>query len=387
MHARVLALLLAILGLSGLVRVQELVVEPRSVTKEAIARVEALLTEAKQKHGFPGCVAAFAFGDGEIQTVAIGHADEAAKTPLSAADWMLSGSIGKSYVGLVAALLAAEGKLELDAKLSDLVGEETWFDGLPNAENLSLRILLRHQSGIRDHVWDPRFQEALLAAPDRAWKAAELVEYVRGTKPLFEAGARWGYADTNHVIAGLVIEKVTGVGYDELLHTRVLEPLALKETAASNSRRLPGLVQGHASGIAFHRGPVLDEGRYFVNPQFEDRGGGLYCTTRDLARFCRALFTSEAIPQAARELVLDGVDTKSRVCKRYGLGVMIDESTSGPRLGHSGFMPGYQSRMSWYPELSLTVAIQFNTDDGKALGRSVEAFTDAIAAALAGTAR
>ncbi|MBI5851702.1 MAG: beta-lactamase family protein [Planctomycetes bacterium] len=348
-----------------------------------IERVHALLESARAEHGFPGCVTAFAFRDGEVHTVAIGHVDAERATPMTADAWMLSGSIGKSYLGLVAARLAAAGEIDLDAKLVETLPDAAWLAGLPNHEQLTLRILLRHQSGLADHVHDRAFQKALLGDPDRAWTAVDLLAYERDTRPMFEAGTRWAYADTNHVVAGLAIETITKRTWDELLRALVLEPLELKETRPSDARVLPGLVQGHASGLILHKGPVLDAGgRYFVNPDFEDRGGGLCCTTRDLARFCRALFTSPAIEGDARAVMLDAVVTKSRVCERYGLGLMFDTSAHGPRIGHSGFMPGYLSRMSWYPELELAVAIQFDTDDLRSLGASVEAWTDRIAAAL-----
>jgi D-alanyl-D-alanine carboxypeptidase len=386
MHANARPLTLALALVLGIVpRAQDpaVVAPPTRVTPEAIARVRALLDEAITARGIPGCVAAFAFREGEIRTVAVGHVDRERKTPITAEAWMLSGSIGKTYLGLVAARLAAAGEIDLDAKLAETLPDAEWFTRLPNHESLTLRQLLRHESGLADHVHSEAFQKALLADPDRSWSAEELLAYAHEGKALFPAGTRWAYADTNHVVAGLAIETLVEKSWDELLRTLVLEPLELRETKPSASRVLPGLVQGHASGLILHRGPVLDEdGRYFVNPDFEDRGGGLYCTTRDLARFCRALFCSPAIDERTRAEMGDGVATKSRVCERYGLGLMIDPSPHGPRLGHAGFMPGYLSRMSWYPEPGLVVAIQFDTDDLRSLGASLETWTDRIAAAL-----
>ncbi|MFO1054479.1 MAG: serine hydrolase domain-containing protein [Planctomycetota bacterium] len=347
---------------------------------EAIARIRSALQEACDKKPFPGCVVAFSLRGQEIHTIPFGKAGE---EDLTAESRMFSGSIGKAYLGVIAATLAAKGALDLDLRLQKLFDDEAWFADLPNAGDLTLRMLLHHQSGLRDHVWVKRFQDDLLASPDKTWTGQELLGYLKGSKPLFEAGKGWAYADSNYVLAGLAIERVTGKDYSTLLREIVLAPMGLNETVESTARVLPGLVCGLASGAAFTDGPVLDEKRrYFVNPQFENRGGGICSSTRDLARFCREIFAGEHVSAKARALMCDGVATESRVCERYGLGLELDNTKFGPRLGHSGFMPGYLSRMSWYPDLELAVAIQFDTDDLRGIGRSVEAWTDVVAEAL-----
>jgi D-alanyl-D-alanine carboxypeptidase len=345
--------------------------------RDAIA---AMLHDARSRHGFPGCVVAIAPRQAPITVIAEGHAEG---TSLDAHSRFLSGSIGKTYLGAIAAQLAAEGHIELDRPIVDDLGDVDWLARLPNHAQITLRHLLRHQSGLRDHVWDANFQRELLAAPDKVWNVRDLIGYLADTEGLFAPGEGWAYSDTNYLIAGLVIETVTKRPFATHFASLLVLPFELRDTALSDRRELPGLVNGLASGLAFHRGPVLVDGRYFVNPQFEDRGGGMYSTTADLARFARELLAGSTYPAAARSILLDAVATKSRVCERYGLGVMVDSTPEGPRIGHSGFMPGYLSRVSWYPEHELAIAIQFSTDDARMIGGTLEAWTDRIVSEIA----
>ncbi|MGE0142225.1 MAG: serine hydrolase domain-containing protein [Planctomycetota bacterium] len=358
---------------------------PTSATADPIpdaarSAVATMLREARTQHGFPGCVVAIAPKDAPITVIAEGHAEG---TTLDEHSRFLSGSIGKTYLGAIAAQLAAEGRIELDQPIVDRIGNADWFARLPNHAQITLRHLLRHQSGLRDHVWDPDFQRELLAAPDKVWDVRDLIGYLADTEALFEPGSGWAYSDTNYLIAGLVIETVTERSFATHFAGLLRDRFELRDTALSDRRELPGLVNGLASGLAFHRGPVLADGRYFVNPQFEDRGGGMYSTPADLARFVRELLAGSEYPVAARSILLETVATRSRVCERYGLGVMVDSTPLGPRIGHSGFMPGFLSRVSWYPEHELAIAIQFCTDDARTIGGTLETWTDRIVSEIA----
>jgi D-alanyl-D-alanine carboxypeptidase len=359
--------------------------ERRPSVAELESAVRDRLEAARVEHGFPGACAAFVLPDRRLGRVAVGFVDAERESPLTVEHRMLSGSIGKTYVAAVALQLVAEDTLELDARIAAYLDDCAWLDRLPNHDSITVRMLLNHTSGIPEHVLMPEFAEAVLADPDRVWPPEEIVGFVLDEEPLFAAGEGWSYADTNYVLLGVVLERVTRKPWFDLLRTRLLEPLGLAETTPSDRRDLQHLANGFASGIAFHRGPTVVDGRYFVNPQFEYCGGGVCSTTADLARWCKALFDGNVIPEALRAQQLDGVEAP-RVGGRYGLGITVRDTPHGQARGHSGIMPGYLSQMNWYPKLGLAVAVQFNTDDGRRLGASPAAWSDRIAA-IVGTAR
>src|SRR5262249_50639502 len=189
-----------------------------------------------------------------------------------------------------------------------------------------------------------------------------------GAPRVAAAGARWSSADPNSLLVGLGIEQATGVPFYELLRTRVLAPLHLEATIANDRRDLPGLACGMASGIGFHAGPVVEHGRYFTNPAFEYCGGRVPSTTPHPARRRRQLFAGDVIPRELRAAHRTGVPARRGITDKYGLGCFVTSSPHGEALGHSGVMPGYLSHALYYPDLQVSIAVQFPTDAVQQVG-------------------
>ncbi|MCR9247860.1 MAG: beta-lactamase family protein [bacterium] len=313
-------------------------------------------------------VGAAAAGTAEPRLVAVALGVDGNEVPLTTASRLMSGSIGKTYCAAVALQLVGEGKLALDGKVAEVLGKHEWFARIPNAGAITLRQLLEHSAGIREHVWNPKFHERLRAEPDRLLTAAECLQFVLDDEPLFPAGERFAYADTNYLLAGLCIEAVTGKPFAEAMRTRLLEPLRLRDTAWNDSRRMPKLACGLASGIAFTKGPTIKDGLYFVNPGFEYCGGGVRSTPTDLARWCRELFAGDVIPKQLQKDHRRGRPAPRHVSGAYALGCFVGDSELGPALGHSGIMPGFLSYTLWFEKHDLAVALQFPSDDTRAIG-------------------
>ncbi len=328
--------------------------------------IRALLTKEQQQRSFSGASAACVMPDGEVVAVALGA--DAAGVPLSTASKLMSGSIGKTYCAVVALQLVHEKKLRLDGLVQDVLGSRDWYAKVPNAATITLRHLLNHTSGIPEHVWKKTFQDAAAKAGDRAMSPEECIGYVLGDAPLTPAGEKFAYADTNYVLVGLCIEQVAGKSFFAVLRERILEPLRLQETIPNDRRDLPGLACGMASGIGFHEGPTVVDGKYFTNPVFEYCGGGISSSPRDLARWMRELFAGDVVPKELRRDQLTGVPAPRNVSGSYGLGCFVGASAHGPAYGHSGVMPGYLSYALYYQDLGVAVAVQFPTDDGRKAG-------------------
>jgi D-alanyl-D-alanine carboxypeptidase len=347
--------------------------------------VRAKLEELRRAADFPGATAGFVLPDGRASSVSVGLADVEANRPLAPTDRMLSGSIGKTYVAAVVMQLLDEGRLELDARIERWLGGEPWFARLPNARDITLRMLMNHTSGIPEHVLDKNFIAALRAAPDRVWKPEELVAYVLDAKPLFAAGQGWSYADTNYILVGMIVERVTRRTFYEEASRRVLKPLRLRDTLPSTSRRLPGLVPGYSmanSPFGFE-GRTITGGLFRINPQMEWTGGGFVSTAEDLARWAKALYEGKAFKQKyLDEMISSAVPARTGRGDKYGLGVQVRESEWGASYGHGGWFPGYLSEMEYFTEPRLAVAVQFNTDAVRRLKRSPRGYVAEIARVL-----
>ncbi|MEK6323906.1 MAG: serine hydrolase domain-containing protein [Acidobacteriota bacterium] len=162
------------------------------------AALQVKLTALHAAGSFPGATLGFVLPDGRSGSVSVGLADVDNKIALRPTDRMLAGSIGKTYVAAVMLQLVQEGKVNLDAKIERWFGSDAWFPRLPNAKDITLRMLMNHSSGIPEHVLNKDFIAAMRKDPDRVWKPDELIAYIMDAKPLFAAGQGWSYADTNY---------------------------------------------------------------------------------------------------------------------------------------------------------------------------------------------
>ncbi len=362
---------LAAIAASGSIR--PLSAQEPAVVADSRSLEQALadrLAELQAESGSPGITAGVVLPDGTAMGFAAGMADTSRSVTMTPDSRLLQGSVGKTYVSAVAMQLISEGLLDLEAPVSDYLGREPWFERLPNHAEATVRHLMTHTSGIVRYEFDPRFIADLRASPERAWSPEDRLAYVLDTEAPFAAGEGWEYSDTNYILVGLIIEHLTGSAYYDELRNRLLEPLGLENTVPSDSRRVPGLVQGYAGSPNLFELPdeVLANGVFVINPQFEWTGGGLASTAEDLARWAKALYGGEAFDASLLPVLLDGVPARLGPETSYGLGVIIRPTPLGEAWGHSGFMPGYLTDMAYFPEHGFSVAVQFNSSDIPNLG-------------------
>lgn len=339
-------------------------------------RLQTKLDEWHKGGKFPGAALGVCTADGKCFGLATGVSDRTSKKPMRPDDRMLAGSVGKTFAAAVALQLVKEGKIGLDEKIEKYLGGETWFARLPNARDITVRQLMNHTSGLVRYEFKDQFTKDLTANPDKVWKPEELIAYLLDEKPPFAAGKGWDYSDTNYIVLGMIIEKVTGKKFYEEAKRRVLKPLKLGDTIPQDKPRLKGVVQGYAGPNNPFGGKdeMIHGGKFAINPQFEWTGGGFASTAEDLARWAKFMYEGKAFDASLLPTMLDGVAAPmlGRESK-YGLGVIIRPTRAGLTYGHSGFFPGYMTDMMYFPEQKFAVAVQVNTsvpqDLGKPLGR------------------
>jgi len=323
-------------------------------------------------HGtLPGVTVGVAFADGSSIGLAAGFADTVRKTRMTVLHRLPQGSVGKTYVAAVALQLVRERKLVLEAPISRYLATEPWFSRLPNARAITVRQLMNHTSGVVRYEFQPAFTRALTAHPDRVWRPSELIAFVLDGQAPFPAGQGWDYSDTNYILLGMIVERLTGRAFYAELRRRILTPYGLRETVPQDSRSLRGVPQGYAGpdNPFGGRNEMLDStGRMIINPQFEWTGGGVVSTARDLARWGRALFAGSVLDSGSRAEMLRGVPAPlGPPGTQYGLGVIIRPLALGTSYGHSGFFPGYSTELMYFPDDTLTVAVQVNSSDPRSL--------------------
>src|SRR6188474_1626052 len=317
------------------IRSQTTSVSDATSLKQAL---QVKLDEWHKAGSFPGATLGVVLANGESFGLAVGVSDRELKTPMKPNDRMLAGSVGKTFAAATALQLIKEGKIGLDDKIEKYLGREPWFSRLPNAKDITVRQLMNHTSGLVRYEFKERFTKDLTANPEKVWKPAELVAYLLDEKPPFAAGQGWDYSDTNYIVLGMIIEKVTGKKFYDEANRRLIKPLKLTDTIPQDGPRLKGVVQGYAGPNNPFGGTdaMIVNGKFAINPQFEWTGGGYASTAHDLARWAKMIYEGKAFSPDLLPQVLDGVSAPmlGRETK-YGLGVIIRNTPLGTTYGHS----------------------------------------------------
>lgn len=326
-------------------------------------QIQTKLDEWHKAGKFPGATLGVSLASGESFGLAVGVSDRTANTPMKPNDRLLAGSTGKTFAAATALQLVKEGKIGLDEKVEKYLGSEPWFARLPNAKDITVRQLMNHTSGLVRYEFKDQFTKDLTANPDKVWKPAELISYLLDEKPPFEAGKGWDYSDSNYIVLGMIIEKVTGKKFYDEANRRLVKPMKLTGVIPQDGRQIKGLVQGYAGPNNPFGGTdeMISGGKFAINPQFEWTGGGWATTSEDLARWAKMMYEGKAFDGAMLTQMLDGVPAKLGPNVKYGLGVIIRPTQNGTTYGHSGFFPGYVTDMMYFPEHKIAIAVQVNT--------------------------
>jgi len=194
-------------------------------TKDAI---DKLATETLSRTGVPSASIAVVKDGQIVYTKAYGDARLEPKTAATSEMRYSIGSISKQFTAAALLLLQEQGKLSLDDKVSKFIPD------LTRANEVTIRQLLSHTSGYQDY-WPQDYVMPMMLEPVKAQKILDL--WAR--KPLdFDPGTKWQYSNTNYVIAGLIIEKASGMPMLQFLSEKIFVPLGMKSVANIDEKRL-----------------------------------------------------------------------------------------------------------------------------------------------------
>ena len=339
-HFAVLGALLVCLATAALVAAAA-PAKPQATTGGQTAALQNDL-DALVAAGAPGAILLIRNGNHTTRLTA-GLADVTRKRPMRAADHFRIASVTKSYTASVVLQLVAAGKLGL----SDSI-ERRLPRIVPNGKAITIRQLLNHTSGLYDFESDPRYLKPYLGGNlgyDRP--ARQLVRIAVSHKPLFAPGTRHSYSNTNYVVAGLIVEAVTGRSFGAELRKRIFRPLHLDQTTYPTTPRMP---RPYAHGYT-----VLGKQAGFdithISPSLFPASGAIISSVGDIADFYRAFLSDRLLPpellKAMKTMVPTGSldsGTGATGANGYGLGLMRWPTACGAAWGHDGGVPGYWTR-------------------------------------------
>ena len=313
----------------------------------------------------------------EAVNLARGVREASSDNEVTTSDYFRWASITKPMTSIVVLQLVEEGLLDLDATVSTYLGEG-WasgyvLDGVDYGDSITIRHILDHTDGFAEFAFDLGFYVLASTRLDTPFEPEEVIDWAIEQGPLYEPGTAYGYNTVGHIVAGLVIEEVTGNPAHIELRNRLFDPadaseIYLPPKESPPEQTINGYVQGDLKlaldfvpGFAVYTAEATVGAFYDISviPQEVLRsvgwtGGGIEAQAEDLARVFRQQFTG-----ALSDDMLTAFTTPSDF-SNYGLGINVGEVDGYTVYSHGGGTPGFRSHAMYMPELDVTIAVSAN---------------------------
>lgn len=326
--------------------------DAQQLTPTERAGIDSAVLAVLAGTGAPSASIAVVRGGAIVYEQAYGDARIDPKTPATPAMRYSIGSVSKQFTATAILLLAEEGKLSLDDKVSK------WIPQLTRANDVTVRQLLSMTAGYQDY-WPQDYVFTDMQGPT----AAQAIMQRWAGKPLdFDPGTKWQYSNTNYVIAATIAEKVSGAPLMDFLRQRVFTPLRM--TSVRDFDFGPLSAQDAGAYLRNALGPLRPAPKEGKGWLFG--AGQLAMTAHDLALWNvsvmnRSLLRAESYRTMQRDMLLE-----SGLSTRYGLGVGVNTSVGRRRLSHGGAVSGYTTANDIYPDDHAAVVVFTNIYPGAA---------------------
>ncbi len=338
---------------------------------EIIAQLDATFATAGIAVG--GIIAGVWVGEDSTWVRTKGLANIQAMRPLLFSDKMRIASISKSFTTTVILQLVDEGLISLDESI------ESFNLGVPNANNITVRMLCNHTSGLFDYSKDQNLGMTVFEMPWKEWTQEQLVQIAVSHPPLFPPGTQVDYNNTNFILQGMIVQQLIGIPIGRAIEARVVLPLRLENTVLPRSPYLNG---EFARGYLF--GPENIDPEFFdftranqidftvINPSLLLGAGGLVSNLRDLKAWAKALALGTLVsPQMQQQRLIRVTPLAAPgpfqgPFLRYGLGIEMlgDFSLDNDNvfLGHEGDVISYNCSMNYLVSQDATFVVMINKD-------------------------
>ncbi len=279
--------------------------------------------------------------DGKVlYTRAIGYSqiNPTEKKPVSAATRYRVGSVTKMFTAALVLQLVEEGKL----KLTDTL--DKFFPQIPNARKITITHVLAHRSGIHDVFDDPNLRPAKTTPKT----PSELLAIIAKGTPDFEPDTKYSYSNSGFALLGMIVEKLTGKSYQEVLKKRITSKIGLKDTYVGT-----GNIDASKNESFSYRYVRDWEQQPETHSSILFGSGAIVSTPNDLIKFIQALFDGKIVSKeslALMKTIRDG----------YGLGMETFTYNGKTFYGHTGGIDNFGSWLAFLPEEKLAVAYTSN---------------------------
>ena len=322
-------------------------------TTPVATRYQTAALRVVAKYRMPGALASVRVPGEPEWKQAFGHSDIASRTPTDPLGHYSIRSVTKSYAVTLILQLVREKRLALDDNL------DAFVPGVPNGASITIADLAGMQSGIAEYTTSKAFLADWEKDFARPFTEDQLVAYAVPLSPKFAPGTEYEYSNTNTVLLGMIVEKITGQSMAQALEARIFAPLALHDTMYPYVVPLPA---PHPTPYDVDFVTGATEVLPLISPTLLAAAGAMVSTIDDMQTWGRALGDGRLI---GAELQLERINrsrpaTNGPTYDRYGLGIGILDGW----WGHTGDGVGFQAATFYDPQTLATIAVLVNATPG-----------------------
>jgi CubicO group peptidase (beta-lactamase class C family) len=328
-------------------------------TPEQTSAIDQYVTAEMAKEHIPGAQVGI-YSRGQILLAkGYGLADIELNVPVKPETLFQSGSVGKQFVSAAIMMLVEEGKISLDDSITK------YFPDAPASwKPILIKNMLSHTSGLGEYETPARTGPNGPFYLRLDYTEIQLAQKIEALPIDFPVGSKWAYRNTNYVLLGILIHKVTGMFYADFLAQRIFKPLGMTSTRLISDA---DIIPNRSSGYEIHGGKLQNQ--TWVSPTFNSTAdGALYFNVIDLAKWDGALYGTKLLKQSSLDRIWtvyplnDGKPNPAH----YGFGWEINTMNGHKVIEHGGAWQGFTCDISRYVDDKLTVVVLTNLDAGHA---------------------
>ena len=328
------------------------------LTPEQVTAIDRYMAAEMRREDVPG-VAVGIYSRGQILLAkGYGLANIELNVPVKAETIFQSGSVGKQFTSAAIMTLVEEGKIGLDDSIVK------YFPNAPQSwQGIRVKNLLSHTSGLSEYETDERAGPGGPFYMRLDFTEDELVNKIEALPIEFKPGEKWDYRNTNYVLLGAIIHRVTGTFYADYLRERIFKPLGMNSTRLISEA---DIIPNRSSGYE-HKGEII-QNQSWVSPTFNSTAdGALYFNVLDLAKWDAALYGTKLLRQSSLDrtwtvfLLNDGKPNEGN----YGFGWDITSVNSHKQIDHGGSWQGFRCHILRYPDDGISVVVLANADSAR----------------------
>lgn len=307
-------------------------------------RVDEYIRAEMARQRIPGLALAIVRNGEVVKALGYGLANIEHNVPVTPATIFQSGSVGKQFTATLVMMLAQERRLHLD----DPIGA-FFQDPPPTWNGITVRHLLTHTAGISNKLYDQIDMR-------HDYTEEQLYERIAALPLDFPPGDKWNYSNPGYVLLGMIIRRVSGKFYGDLLQERIFAPLGMTSARVISEA---DIVPNRADGYQLVKGEVKHQD--WVSPMLNTTAdGALYLTVLDLAKWDAALYTERLLTKASLDRMWTPVRLNDRSTQAYGFGWRVAQVNGHRLIEHGGSWQGFKAQISRFTDDKLTVIVFAN---------------------------